>query len=89
MNITTDHKWRPFLYRNQIPIKVLVEWFDHLEPDDMDGYFRYRRRWYHISDFMNSKIEGWDGIHHDSFYSGVVIKISKDGEEYQVGTAIS
>jgi hypothetical protein len=30
--------------------------------------------------------KGWDGYSSDSAFSGVLIKISKDGEEYKIGT---
>lgn len=35
----------------------------------------------HGSDF-----KGWDGYASDSYFSGVLIKLSRDGEEYMVGT---
>ena len=31
-------------------------------------------------------MKGWDGYISDSFFSGVLIKISDDNEEYQIGT---
>lgn len=59
--------------------------------DYMDGFFQYKSSWYSMSDFMNlgdncsPEFQGWHGYHNDSFFSGILIKISGDGEEYQVG----
>jgi hypothetical protein len=88
MTTITDRKWKPFKYRYEVPDRVLQSQFDHLNEDEMDGFLRYRRRWYHLTDFMHSNIEGWHGQHTDSFYSAVLIEISRDGEEYRIGTYI-
>jgi hypothetical protein len=89
MNVTTNNHWRDFLYRYEVPADVLVSEFDWLDEDDQDGFFRYRGVWYHLSMFLRTAIEGWDGIHGDSFYSGVLIEVSSDGEQYRIGTVIS
>jgi len=95
LTITTDHKWRQFKYRNEVPPGILLVRFAHLDADeDTDGYFKYRDWWYHLSDFMlvdeHSPLRpfGWHGYATDSFYSGVVIKTHPDGGEYMVGTYI-
>lgn len=86
--IKTNHQWRNFEYRHNVPSKVLREQFDWLE--DPDGYFRYRGYWYHLSEFEYTEIiPGFSGIKMDSFYSGVVIKLSRDCEQYKVGTLLS
>lgn len=90
--IFTDHKWKQFKYRYEVPRKVLEDDFDYLDEDVINGFFRYRRRWYHLSQFMRparmAGLAGWHGYASDSFFSGVVIRLSDDGEEYQVGTYI-
>jgi hypothetical protein len=90
--ITTDHKWRQFKYRYEVPAAVLADRFNYLSEDDApDGFFNYRGWWYHTSDFeyrAPDTIGGFDGIHCDSFYSGVVLKISANGETYRAGTLI-
>lgn len=89
VHVRTDKKWKPFVYGQDVPKKVLKD-FDHLDDESShDGFFRYLGRWYHTSDFMVAPSDlPWDGYHSDSFFSGVVMKISKDGESYQVGTFI-
>lgn len=104
VTITTNHHWRDFVYRSDVPAAVLADRFDHLDADDAtDGFFCYRGWWYHVSDFMalnttSEPAEGladadalhrWQGYHADSYFSGVVIKISRDSERYQVGTYMS
>jgi hypothetical protein len=95
LNVTTNRHWRSFVYRQDVPAGILADRFDWLTDDDADGYFCYRGWWYHVSEFEvcppvtqqgGDPFNGWDGYHADSFYSGVLIKLSKDGERYKVGT---
>jgi hypothetical protein len=73
---------------------------DGLPKDYLDGFICYRGTWYHTEDFMSlhNKVhcpnppdfmKGWDGYHSDSFFSGVLIKLSDDGECYQIATYYS
>lgn len=93
--VTTNRVWREFKRRDEVPKKILASEFDwtnegHENDGDYDdGFICYRGCWYHVSEFMRGGIEGWDGSHADSFFSGVVIKLSSDGETYQIGTYIS
>jgi hypothetical protein len=96
LTIKTDHKWKNFSYRYDVPKKVLREQFSHLnEEDNSDGFLCYRGHWYHLSDFMranghpDSAFNKYDGYASDSYFSGVLIKISKDCEQYQIATYMS
>ena len=95
LTIKTNHAWRDFKYRNEVPAKVLRSEFDWTnEEDHHDGFIHYRGWWYHISQFEhipapNHPFVGWDGFHSDSFFSGIVINLSKDSEQYQIGTYFS
>lgn len=40
-------------------------------------------------EIKTDKKSGWDGYHGDSYFSGIVIKLSPDGEQYQVGKYIT
>jgi len=92
LNIKTDHKWRSFLYCDSIPQDIMDEydWLD--EEDKIYGWINYKGHYYHVSDFLRSSGEllelGWSGYYSDSFFSGVVIELSNDGEEYRIGTYI-
>jgi hypothetical protein len=90
VEIKTDSRWKPFLTRDEVPQTVLMDQFDyHDEDETYDGYFQYKGSWYHLDQFMRTSIPGWDGAMNDSFFSGVVIQLSPDGEEYRVGTFFS
>lgn len=84
--VKTDGRFRDFKYRSDVPKKVLKSQFDYLDPEVDDGFFSYRGHWYHTSQFMRASIPGWDGVAADGFFSGVLIKISSDGEQFKVGT---
>ena len=90
--IKTNHQWRPFTYRTEVPAAVLERQFDYQDPEDVvDGFLCYRGTWYHLDQFMRTgdlSLLGYDGFHGDSFFSGVAIKLSSDGERYQVATVI-
>lgn len=92
MKIISNHHWRPFLFRYEVPDKVLQNEFDWT--DSKDGFLQYRGIWYHINDFLVVEPEGelekmgWNGIATNSYFSAVVIAISPDGETYKVGVAL-
>jgi len=96
LTIRTDNKWKQFKYGDEVPESVMRDQFDHLDEDEAyDSFFQYRGYWYHLSDFMRidpgapREMRKWDGYLSDSYFSGVVIKVSEDGEEYMVGTFMS
>jgi hypothetical protein len=92
VTIRTNRNWRAFCYRDEVPATVLQSQFDHLNEDDaLDGFFSYKGYWYHTSDFLRMEglaieLPGWDGYTSDSYFSGVVLKLSSDGERYRIGT---
>ena len=62
-----------------------------IEPysEQIDGFFKYRGYWYHLDQFMRIpgqmfNGEDWNGYHADSFFSGILIRMSDDGEEYGI-----
>ena len=94
VTIKTNRNWRDLVYRCDVPAAILASQFDYLSEDGApDGFFRYRGHWYHVSDFVrverNADLAGWDGYSSDSYFSGVVIKLSSDGERYRVGAYFS
>ena len=86
--ITTDHKWKPFVYRYDVPESVLADQFDYQDPNEtIDGFFCYRGTWYHLDQFMRvgypgpfgqTDENGYHGFAGDSYFSGVAIKLSED-----------
>ena len=102
MKICTNNHYRQFKYDYEVPKDVMTDQFDHLTEDfgGSDGFIQYRDRWYHASDFMSlhNKVhcpnppkfmDGWDGYLSWGYSSGVLIKLSDDGEGYKIGTYIS
>lgn len=98
--VTTDHKWKAFRYRSEVPARVLKRQFDWTQADHekhgdyLDGFVKYKGTWYHVADFESVprdavSLQGWDGYHAHGFSSGVVIKLSSDGESYKIGTYIA
>ena len=91
MKVKTDNKFRPFKYREEVPLRVLQREFDYLDEEDVsDGFFKHRGVWYHLSMFETTRgmkdLAAWDGYHGDSYFSGTLIKLSRDGESYKIGT---
>lgn len=94
MRIITNNQWHQFKYGDEVPKKILESDYDHLTlPEEYDGFLQYRGCWYHISDFMRITYElehtGYNGVCSESFFSGVLIKVSEDGEEYQIARYLS
>jgi hypothetical protein len=99
--IITDHKWKQFKYGYEVPKSIYNNDYDYLDDcDKTDGWIKYRNSWYHISDFMSCHNQihspnnpwlkfGYDGYLSDSYFSGVLIKLSDDNEGYQIATFIS
>jgi hypothetical protein len=90
LQIITDHKWKDFIYGYQLTTeeKKDYNWMDQ-EELETSNFFRYRGSVYSIQDFMRiengpDEFNGWDGYLSDTFFSGVLIKLSEDGEQYQV-----
>lgn len=85
LNLRTDNKWHDFKYRNEVPAKVLKSEFDYQDKSVSDMYFKYKNSWHHADQFMRTdEPKGWDGILNLSFSSGLLLKISPDGERYKV-----
>jgi len=99
LETTTDHKFKDFKYRYEVPQSVLDSQFDWTNKDYedhgdySDGFFCYRGYWYHLGDFMVDvppSLDGnWQGWQADSFFSGVAIELSRDCEQYKVATVIA
>jgi hypothetical protein len=90
LKIVTNHHERQFVYRYDVPESVLTGHLDWTTEDDFDGYFCYRGCWYHLGMFMRQdNVPGYDGVHCDTFFSGVAVQLSDDGETYRVATFCS
>lgn len=92
MKLITDNKWKDFKYGYDVPQSTLNSDFDWLSDDEKhDGFIFYQKRWYHISEFMrhgDPKLKNWHGVLNDSFFSGIAIHVSEDGDRYKIATFI-
>jgi hypothetical protein len=93
INIYGNHKWIELEY--QIP-----EWNEDKEDPDFEQCFKYKEQIYFLSEFMNIHnkfyqpnppewMKEFDGYKSDSYFSGLLIKISEDGEAVKIYTYIS
>lgn len=96
ITVKTDRKWRNFLYGYELSKRKRKDFYYLDWGKDGDAmthdFFRYRGRVYDPGEFMPAPQDvfpGWDGIHNDTFFSGILIKFSPDGEQYQAATFIS
>ena len=91
--IYTNNHQRQFLYFYELTEKEKKE-LDWIE-DDTASVFRYRGNVYSLDEFVRIDKNnpfyplGYHGYHSDSYFSGILIKVSDDGESYQVATYIS
>jgi len=88
MKITSNYHVREYKYSYDVPEGVLddYDWLDDCEK--LDGWIDYRGDWYHISDFMRYDDAYWNGIVHDTFFSGILIHIVGDST-YTIGWYLS
>lgn len=91
VTVRTNHHDRFFLCGDEIPDAVHAE-YDYLDPEDrLDGWAHYLGTYYHVSDFMRTSEcseeyeAGWNGVHGESYFSGVLIALNTDGETYRIG----
>ena len=91
--IKTDGKWRNLLYGYELPKKQRKE-FNYLTDEEFNvgNFAKYRGNYYDVGGFsrINNRVgyaefKGWDGIVSDSYFSGMLIKLSSDGERYKIG----
>jgi len=91
MKIITNNPWRNLSYGYEMP-EALRSDFDYIAPEDFDShdFVVYRGHWYDIGEFTRcDQTPGWDGYIGDSFFSGVLIRLSRDGERAIMGLALS
>ena len=88
MDITTDHKWKNFRDSSEVPTKVLAEDYTHLDLESEGmNFMQYKGDWYHLSDFMKTEnMEPWQGMLGMSAFSCLLLEISRDTEQYRIGS---
>ncbi len=93
LEIRTNNHWRQFLYRNEVPQAILDNELDWCK--DEDNFIKYNNWYYSLSEFMriennpDDSFSSWDGYSSDSYFSGILVRVSDDSEEYQIATYLS
>jgi hypothetical protein len=61
--------------------------FDYLDNDnfDMHDFLRYRGELYDIEEFTTLEHPYWQGVRADTYFSGIVVRFTDDGESVIVG----
>jgi hypothetical protein len=97
VTFTTDHKWKPFVYRGDVPVDVQAEYTS----DHEYGFFKYLGVWYSVGEFSRVtedvreffKLDGCPiephGITGGSAFHSVLIEVSDSGDDYRVCLAKS
>lgn len=97
MKIITNNQWREIIFGHELTPTERKEYDTLLDELDEQEFFRYRGHVYYLGDFMNlhnkvytsswqeDTFKGWDGIGHQSYDSGVLVKLGEDGENVMVG----
>ena len=81
MKIKTNHHRRELLDSHEVPKNIIKNDFDWLDEDDTTGFIHYKKTWYHLSQFVrvekntNLDILGYSGIHGETYFSGIIIKL--------------
>lgn len=91
MEIKSNYHWRLFLYGHELTEKERKE-LDYMSSDAIDSgiFLRYRGLVYTLDQFLRADaFPGWEGLHSDTYFSGILIRLSSDGEMYQIATCYS
>lgn len=70
-----------------IPERWRAREFDFMGEDDLSSaqFFRYRGWWYYLGEFERTDIvPGYDGFSADTAFSGVAVKLNREGDSVQV-----
>lgn len=92
--ITTNNVPRWLEYGHELSDAERKE-FDYLEGDSLDNnlFFRYKGQVYDLNEFVRLNdinpntglFKGWHAIKNETFFSGLIIKITDDSEQVIVG----
>ena len=87
MTIKTNNQYRNLMSAHELSPAELKA-FDYLGEDE-GTFFRYRGNVYDLGEFMRTDskdLKGWDGFSADTYFSGVAVKLSEDGDQVKVAS---
>lgn len=80
---------------DQVKVREHFDWMDQDELETSYSFFKYRDNFYHLSEFMDltslapSEFKGWDAYSSDTYFSGIVVRLTNNNEDVVVGTYFS
>jgi len=95
VKIKTDNRWRELLHWHDLTESEQVELKDNYDNIEESSFFRYKSHVYDLNDFMringnnDDEFSKWHGHVGDSYFSGVLIKLSECGETVMAATYYS
>ena len=98
MKIKTNNHWRDLIQGYELTARERAE-FDTLIYPELDelSFIKYKNELYLVSDFfavnqnavcnhVDHALTMWHAYYSDSYFSGIVIRLSDDYEQYQIGS---
>lgn len=97
MKIITNNHYRQILYFHELEPSEQDELKDSYESVEESTFFRYRGQVYDLGEFTRPsylsndymKLNKWDGMYGETFFSAVVVKYDDSCESVKVGLALS
>ena len=87
LTVKTNNQWRPTIYGMDLTQKERED-FDYLgDALDNSQFFKYKGRVYSFDEFIvckSEELKEWDGVCSESYFYGVLIKLSKSGDYVKV-----
>lgn len=89
MKVVTNNQPRELLHWHDLTKAEQAEAESLLdEQAEESTYFRYKGQVYSLSEFMRlgGQPKEWDGVHNETFWSGVLVRVVEHGEAVVVGS---
>lgn len=95
LTIISNRQSRAVIYWHDLTAseRADFDYIDTAERQESATFARYRGAAYDLGEFMrcdgNSDFAAWDGYAGDSYFSGVLIKLDRDGDGVTFGRYVS
>ena len=92
VKIISNYHNRKFLCVYDIPHKIREDQFDYMDDECFkhSQFIKYNGDYYSLGEFAviynKCPFEGWNGYASETTFSGVLIKVSDDGESYKIAS---
>jgi len=87
--IITNNQPRGLLYWEELTKEEQNEFGGVILNDEGVDFVKYKGTAYRLADFVVvpdlSAVHGWDGVISDTFFSGILVKFTEDGEGVIMG----